>query len=330
MRWINTPGGSGAACAAAYFAFMQRGLRNQVVLITGGSRGLGLLLAQEFARDGARVAICARDAEHLNRARDELARAGAEAVALPCDVSNRAEVEETVMSVYDRFGALDVLVNNASIIQVGPLEDMTVDDFERAMAVNFWGGLYMALAAIPLMKQKRRGRIVNITSIGGKVAVPHLMPYDCAKFAAVGFSEGLRTELRRYGIRVTTVVPGLMRTGSALNAEFKGKAAEELAWFGAGDSLMFTSMNARRAARRIVRATERGQAYVTLSWQAKLLRVAHDVFPTVTARVLAGVNRVLPRSPGLPGPGHRGREVIQKLPQALRRTLHRVAEEANQ
>src|SRR5688500_16821854 len=111
MRWINTPGGSGAACAAAYFAFMQRGLRNQVVLITGGSRGLGLLLAQEFARDGARVAICARDAEHLNRARDELARAGAEAVAFPCDVSNRAEVEETVMSVYDRFGALDVLVN---------------------------------------------------------------------------------------------------------------------------------------------------------------------------------------------------------------------------
>jgi short-subunit dehydrogenase len=196
--------------------------------------------------------------------------------------------------------------------------------------VNFWGGVYASLAAIPLMKQRRRGRIVNITSIGGKVAVPHLLPYDCAKFAAVGFSEGLRSELRQYGIRVVTVVPGLMRTGSALNAELKGDAAGELAWFGATDSLSFTSMSARRAARRIVRATERGQAYVTLSWQAKLLRIAHDAFPGVTANALAGVNRVLPRSTGRPGSTHRGREVIQKLPQALRRTLMRAAEEANQ
>ena len=106
------------------------------------------------------------------------------------------------------------MVNNAGMIQVGPLATTTKEDFVTALDVMFWGTLYPTLAVLPQMRARGRGHIVNITSIGDLVSVPHLLPYTCAKFAAVGLSEGLRAELGPVGIRVTTVVPGLMRTGS--------------------------------------------------------------------------------------------------------------------
>src|SRR5262249_29078614 len=144
-------------------------------------------------------------------------------------------------------------VNNAGIIQVGPMETMTLADYQEAMRVHYWGPLYTALAVLPQMKQRRAGRIVNITSIGGKVAVPHLLPYVGSKFALVGLSEGLRAELMKDGILVTTVVPGLMRTGSPRNAFFKGQNEAEYAWFKIGDSIPVLTTSAERAARRIVR-----------------------------------------------------------------------------
>src|SRR5215211_785939 len=195
-------------------------LRGEVAFVTGGSRGLGFLIARELGRAGCRVAICARDTAELERAQVDLQREGGEVLALRCDVTDRADVERAVAEVVRAFGRIDVLVNNAGIIQVGPLATMTEADFEQAMAAMFWGVTYPTLAVLPAMRARRHGRIATITSIGGKLAVPHLLPYASAKFAAVGFSEGLRAELGREGIVVTTVVPGLMRTGSHLNAEF--------------------------------------------------------------------------------------------------------------
>lgn len=269
-------------------------LAGKAALITGGSRGLGLILAREFAREGCKLVICARDEKELDNARVDLEERGAEVVAIRCDISHQDKVERLIREAEAAFGRIDVLVNNASIIQVGPLESMTAEDFERAMAVNFLGTVYTSLAALPRMRARRSGRIVNITSIGGKVAVPHLLPYDCAKFATVGFSEGLRAELAKDGVTVTTIVPGLMRTGSPPNALFKGDQEAEFTWFSLGDATPVTAMSAERAARRIVQATKRGEAEVTLSWQAKLLRLGHDLFPSATTDLLGLVNRVLP------------------------------------
>ena len=163
----------------------------KVVLITGGSRGLGLVLARLLVRRGARIAICARDGAELERARQELAAGGAEVLAIACDVSSAAQASSLVEQTLHRFGHLDVLINNAGIIQVGPLESMGLQDFRAAMEINYFGLLQTSLAALPHLRRRRKGSIVNICSIGGALAIPHLAPYSASKFAAVGFSEAL-------------------------------------------------------------------------------------------------------------------------------------------
>ncbi|HEV2764305.1 MAG TPA: SDR family NAD(P)-dependent oxidoreductase [Pyrinomonadaceae bacterium] len=293
--------GAGALLAARALMRWRRAydLRGKSVLITGGSRGLGLVLAREAARQGARVAICARNPAELERARADLRARGAQVFAFPCDVSDKLQVNELVRLVTDRFGSVDVLVNNAGVIQVGPVEEMTLADYEEAMRIHFWGPLYATLAVLPEMKRRGSGRIVNISSIGGKIGVPHLVPYSASKFALVGLSEGLRAELAKDGVVVTTVCPGLMRTGSPRNATFKGRHREEYAWFAISDSLPVTSMRAERAARQILAACKRGDAEVILSTQAVVAIKLHQLFPELTADALALVNQLLPAPGGI-------------------------------
>jgi short-subunit dehydrogenase len=292
-------------------------LRGQVAVVTGASRGLGLLLARQLADQGCRLVICARDQDELTRARADLERCGTEVLAVRCDISDRAQAEDLIERAIEHFGSVDVLVNNAGIIQVGPLEMMTVADFETAMGVMFWGTVYATLAALPHMRSRRSGRIVNITSIGGKVSVPHLVPYSCAKFAAVAFSEGLRAELTPEGIGVTTAVPGLMRTGSHLHALFTGQAEREFAWFSLAASVPLLSMDAERAARRIIDAAQRGRAEVILTPQAYLAAWANGALPGTTGRLLAMVNRLLPSGRGTDGGGTEGIAVQERMDSAL-------------
>lgn len=269
-------------------------LQGRTVVITGGSRGLGLVLAREFAAEGARLALLARNAEELSIAEAELSRRGAEVLTVACDLRKRGEVEGAVRRVVERFGAIDVLVNNAGVIQVGPFEHMEVSDFEEALAIHLYGPLFTTLAALPHMRRLGSGRIVNISSIGGKIASPHLLPYTVSKFALVGLSDGLRAELRKHNIFVTTVCPGLMRTGSPRNAFFKGKHRKEYAWFTISDSLPVLSMSAERAARRIVLACRRGSARVVLGAHTKAAVLFSEVFPGAAAELSALANYLMP------------------------------------
>ncbi len=318
-KWlVGVAAGVGAAVAAQALLRREDRLDGQVVLITGGSRGLGLSMAREFARRGCRIAICARDASELETARRDLERRGAQVVTVVCDVGNQEEVERMCREVVTRYGRVDILVNNAGEIQVGPVESMTIADFERAMKTMFWGTVYPTLALLPQFTARKSGRIVNITSIGGKVAVPHLLPYTCAKFAAVGFSEGLHAELKEAGVKVVTIAPGLMRTGSYLNAEFKGDAERESAWFGVSSSLPGLTISGERAARQIVDAAARGTAEKVLTTQANVLAKAHGIAPGLTAEILGLINKLaLPA--GKSASVKRGREI-----QSLRAPLMAV------
>lgn len=279
----------------------------KVVVITGGSRGLGLALAQEAARHGARLAICARDQRELEMARKQIGMQ-AEVGTYVCDVTNYDEVVSWINSVRSQFGQIDVLINNAGLITAGPLEAQTLSDFQEALDVMYWGFVYTTLAVLPHMKARREGSIANITSIGGKVAVPHLLPYCAAKFAAVGFSEGLHAELAKSGIHVTTVVPGLMRTGSHLNAFFKGNHRSEFTWFSLSATLPFSSISAESAARKIISAIRHHRAEVILSPQAKAIALLHGVAPGLTSDLLGVVNRILPASQGDPSIRYTGTE----------------------
>lgn len=273
-------------------------LHGKVVMITGGSRGLGLALARELARAGCNLVITARDSEELERARQDVEAIGANVMAEPCDVADRDQVHNLVTRANERVGRIDVLINNAGAIAVGPLESTEIEDFEHAMNVMFWGMLYPTFEVMPAMRARGSGHIVNITSIGGKLSVPHLMPYSSAKFAAVGFSEGLHAEMAADGVHVITVVPGLMRTGSHTNAEFSGQPRKEFTWFSLAASLPITSMSAEGAARRIVKAIERGETEVVLTWQASLGMRLHGVMPGLMTDWFALINRLLPSAGG--------------------------------
>lgn len=318
-------------------ALVVRGVRNlaqadlagQVVLVTGGSRGLGLLLAREFGRNGAQVAICARNPEELDRARGILSGSGIHAQSYRCDLTDPAQVGEMVATIAAQLGPVEILVNNAGVIEVGPAAQMTLEDYQEAMAVNFWAALHTTLAVLPAMRRRHRGRIVNIGSIGARVPVPHLLPYVASKFALRGLSEGLRVELAKDGIAVTTVHPGLMRTGSPAHALFKSQAAKEYAWFLLGASTPLFSMDAERAARAIVSATRRGQAQLTLTVRARLLGLVHDLFPATTLDLLGSLNWLMPTE--TPGSKRPGRELGTALSSPwLARLSHQSASRYNE
>jgi short-subunit dehydrogenase len=255
------------------------------------------VMARKAAAEGARVAICARDSDELERAMNDLESAGAEAYAVRCDLTNRIEVGHMVQLVESRFGPIDVLINNAGTITIGPMETMSIGDYEQAMQTHFWAPLSAILAVIPGMRKRGTGRIVNIVSIGGKVSVPHLLPYCASKFALSGLSKGLRAELARDGIVVTTVYPGLMRTGGQLHAETKGKHEKEFAWFSILDSLPITSISADSAADDILSALKNGEGEIVISLPAKLLDRINSASPELVSDLLGMANQLLP-SPG--------------------------------
>jgi NAD(P)-dependent dehydrogenase (short-subunit alcohol dehydrogenase family) len=268
-----------------------------VALVAGASRGLGLLIARELAERGCRPVICARDGEELDQAVSLLEGWGHTARRYVCDVSDHQRVEALVERVEREVGPVEVAVHVAGVIQVGPLTSLTREHFKAAIGIMTWGPINLALAVLPGMRRRRRGRIAVVTSIGGMVSVPHLLPYSTAKFAAVGFSQGLGAELAGTGISVTTIVPGLMRTGSHLRAEFSGNQSSEYALFAPGASLPLVSMDAERAAAKIAQGVMEGKGLVMLTPLAKVGARVSGVAPATTAALLGVLARLLPKAP---------------------------------
>jgi NAD(P)-dependent dehydrogenase (short-subunit alcohol dehydrogenase family) len=303
--------GAAAVLAGAGIARARRAIdfAGRVVVITGGSRGLGLVLARRFAAEGAHLCLLARNEMQLARAREQLAGSPGTILTISCDIRRRSDVRAAVDTILERWSAVDVLVNNAGVIQVGPLEHMTRADFENAMATHFWGPLHLMFELVPSMRRRGFGRIVNITSIGGRIALPHLAPYCASKFALVGLSDAVQSELAQYGIRVTTVTPGLMRTGSPINVDVKGKHQAEYAWFVILDSLPGLSTSAENAARQIITACRYGDPELTITLPARLAMVANGLAPALVARAMEITNRMLPGPNGADGDrSKRGRE----------------------
>jgi short-subunit dehydrogenase len=335
MTGRNLTIGAGIAAGIAATIVLRRrtpiSFRGKTAFVTGGSRGLGLLIARELLVRGAKVGISARDADELVRAEQQLRVHGADLLTIAADMTMREEAESAVQKIEQQFGPVDVLVNNAGTISVGPVETMTIDDYRNSINTHFWGPYFTTMAVLPQMKRRQFGRIVNISSIGGKISVPHLLPYSVGKFALTGFSEGLRSELLKDRVYVTTVCPGLMRTGSPRNAFFKGNNEAEYAWFSISDALPGLSMNANRAARQVVDACARGDSEVVLTIPAKIATIIHGVFPEVTVDVLGVVNRFLPPPGGIGTDVRTGEQSRSKAsPSWITALNERAAQQNNQ
>jgi len=303
-----------------------------VALITGGSRGLGLLIARELGRLGARVVLAARDEHELARAKSDLENRGVAVATVVTDLSTPAQAERAVDACIDAFGRIDVLVNNAGVITVGPFEHLSNADFQEAMSIHFWAPLYTLQAALPFMRMNGGGRIVNISSIGGKIGVAHLVPYCGSKFALTGLSQAMTGELAKDNIRVTTVAPGLMRTGSPFNAWFKGHHRDEFTWFVVADSVPILTIDAARAAHQIVEACRRGDPDLVITWPAKIAVVANAIAPSAVALAMQVANRLLPGPADAAGDEARSgwQSPSRWAPSWLTRLTERAAVENNQ
>lgn len=265
-------------------------LRGKKVLITGGTTGLGFELMQQLLDQGASVAICGRKIEDLKKIKDNFP----EVLTYKCDVGIKKEVEEFIHHTVNHFGCIDIVINNAGIIMVAPMEAFTLEDYQKAMDVMYWGIFHTTFAVLPHMKERGEGQIINITSIGGKVSVPHLLPYSAAKFAAVGFSEGMTVELRKHNIFVTTVIPGLMRTGSYVNALFQKNDRLMFKIFSAISSAPLLTITAKKAARLTIRAIKGRKSLKILGFPARILIQIHHFFPRTLSRIMSFITKFFP------------------------------------
>ncbi len=331
LIWLGA--GAGALMALRSLSRNRRefDFQNKIVVITGGSRGLGLVLARMLAQEGAKLAICARTADQLSSAEAELKRNGATVFAQVCDVTDKQQAENFLDQVVATYGQIDVLINNAGVIQAAPLENTELKDYQEAMNIHFWAPLYTMMHVVPAMKARGEGRIVNVASIGGRMSVPHIVPYSASKFALVGLSKGFAEELRKDGIYVTTINPGLIRTGSVYNIKVKGQHEKEFAWFTTMGANVLTSSGAEATARQIIDACRYGEAEVITNFPARILALANSIFPEITADIAGLVTEyILPKPTG---------DIIEKsglesdsdlIPEHLRNRSVRAASDNNE
>ncbi|GAA3760326.1 SDR family NAD(P)-dependent oxidoreductase [Terriglobus aquaticus] len=295
---LGIVGAAVAVTSAMIAAHRRRAMLGKIVVITGGSRGLGLQLAEVFGKAGAHLVLASRNQDELNEAVGRLHQCGAirnsgTALTVVCDVTKPEDCKRLIDQAIDRYGRVDVLINCAGIIDVAPFQDQPLEAFEQSMQINFFGALHTIQAVLPHMQQARSGSIVNIGSIGGKIGVPHLLPYVASKYALTGFTQGLRAELSGTGINVTLISPGLMRTGSHVNARFGGNSQAEYQWFALGATLPGASISATSAARKIYNATVDGTAEITITPQAKLAALINGVAPSFASNTAGLMNRAL-------------------------------------
>ena len=304
--------GTGAAWGARAWLRARRRitLDDKVVIITGASSGHGLFVARYAIRHGARVVLAARDVAELHAAGVELEELGArDILVVPADVRDPLSCRNLIARTIEHHGRVDILVNNAGIIQVGPMEAMTREDYEAAMATNYWGAFNCIMAVLPHMRERGFGRIANVVSVGGKMPVPHLLPYLTSKFALTGLTKGLRVELAKDGILVTGVYPSTMRTGGHTHAWFKGNERAEYLWFALGDTIPLVATSAEAVARALWRGVCNGDAEVDVGWQTNINATLDALFPNWSAEILSLVARGMPDAPGPQPEPVRGHEV---------------------
>jgi short-subunit dehydrogenase len=218
--------------------------KDQIILITGASSGIGKDTAIEFAKLGANIVLVARKKDKLEQTANELKKFGTSILTYPCDVSNRDQVKEMSKIVLEKFGSVDILVNNAGYAVYGYVSDLTIDEIESQMETNYFGMIYCTKNFLPSMLKKKSGHIVNVASVAASFGLPGIASYCASKFAMLGFSEGLKHELKDTGVGITVVSPIMVRTNF-----FEHPSFEKMTKFSP------VSLNSKTVAKTILKAS---------------------------------------------------------------------------
>lgn len=256
------------------------------VLVTGASSGIGHDVALAFGEQGARVALLARRRSHLEELAERINKVGGNAIALDCDVTERARVFSAVEQVKESFGKIDILINSAGLLISDTVEQMRAEDLEKMMAVNLFGAVNAMQAVLPMMRQAGVGNIVNISSLAGRRGMTPLGGYSATKFALVGLTEALRVELFNTGIKVSLVMPGVIDTPMAQDA-LKHDSFKDIP----GASMM--AMPARWVTWAVLGAAAFGLTEVDVPPGAAIAEKLASLFPGVTDAFLSVGTRLV-------------------------------------
>ncbi|MDP9236316.1 MAG: SDR family oxidoreductase [Chloroflexota bacterium] len=244
---------------------MAERFKDQVVIVTGGGRGIGRAVALEFAAEGAVLLLGGRRMDALQTSVLECREAGGRAESIKCDVAVEEDLQGIVLRAMDHYGRIDVLVNNAGVVTGGRLDEIAAEDVRRITDVNIWAPVRLSQIALPHMRAAKSGTIVNISSIAGRVGMPYHATYCASKYALRGFSEALRRELRRDGVHVMAVYPGVTATDLLEGVEI--------------DGLGVPIATAAQVGRAVRRGVERGQNDVFIGLGESMFAGWNDMAP---------------------------------------------------
>jgi NADP-dependent 3-hydroxy acid dehydrogenase YdfG len=244
--------------------------RDQVAIVTGASAGIGRATALALAKQGARVALAARRGDALLALEEDIQQQAGDAIVVPTDVTQRAQVDAMVQEVLTQWGRVDILVSNAGEYIRSPILTLDPADLQRSFDVNFFGGVYCIKAVLPHMLAQKSGHIVAVTSMDGKVGLPPDAPYVSAKFALTGFCEVLRQEVSESGISVTNVLPGRVDTEMIEHLRF--------AWIS-------PKISPETVAQGILNGIRKRKPIVILPPQARLLYYINVIAPKLSDRL---------------------------------------------
>ena len=249
--------------------------KNTVVVITGASSGIGKETAIEFAKQGANLVLIGRRQNKLENIANELKTFDVSILTCQCDVSKKDQVEAMSKTVLEKFDSIDILVNNAGFAIYGSVSDLSIDEIESQMETNYFGMIYCIKYFLPIMLKKKRGHIVNVASVAASFGLPGIASYCASKFAMLGFSEGLKYELKDTGVGLTVVSPIMVRTNF-----FDHPSFEKMPKYSR------TSLSPKKVAKTILRASNSSKLEIIVPSVARSVVWAKSNFPFLVNSLL--------------------------------------------
>lgn len=261
---------------------MSPAFTGKVAIVTGGASGIGRAVSEEMARRGAMLVVTDINADGADEVCAGIAVAGGKAKAACLDVTKAEDVQRLVEETAAEYGRLDYIFNNAGIAIAAEIRDMSLEDWRRIIDINLWGVIYGTMAAYPLMIGQGFGHIVNTASTAGLVGFPTLGAYCTTKHAVVGLSTSLRAEAAAFGVKVSVVCPGFIRTGIFEAATVLKMSRDEVL-----EKADAVSMGVEQAALKILRGVEKNKMIVNFPFHARFLWWLHRLNPSATAPIMA-------------------------------------------